>query len=183
MSIEKVLDNIISDVRTELLEEYGRNFRRKAFFNERWARRKYNDGKGSLMIRSGALMKSLRARRSARGLTFYSNLAYASIHNDGGEIKVTRQMKRYFWAMYYKYAGKVKILKSGKRSRSKSSLSNNATAEFYKALALKKVGSTIKIPQRQFLGNAPQVEVLIREIVTSNINAFLNEKENIFGNH
>lgn len=182
MDITKVINNIMADVRVELLEEFDRNFERKAFFNEKWQRKRSPDNK-SLLIRSGALRRSIRGQISVKAINFSSSLAYAAIHNNGGEITVTRKMKRYFWAMYYKHSGKVRTLKDGKRSRSKASLNHNATAEYYKALALKRVGSTIKIPQRQFLGNAPQVESLIREIITTNINEFLNEKENLFGNH
>ena len=63
-------------------------------------------------------------------------------------------MKRFFWVKYYEFSGKTRTLKNGKSSRAKDSLSSNAKAEFCKAIALKKVGDKIKIPQRQFMGES-----------------------------
>jgi phage gpG-like protein len=47
-------------------------------------------------------------------------------------------------------------------------------AEFWKALALMRVGSAIKIPKRQFLGVAPEVEATVREIIEDNISEYLD---------
>lgn len=47
-------------------------------------------------------------------------------------------------------------------------------AEFWKCLALMKEGSTIKIPRRQFLGNSPEVEKAVREIIEENISEYFN---------
>lgn len=41
-------------------------------------------------------------------------------------------------------------------------------------MALKKEGSTIRIPQRRFLGNSPAVEAAVREIIEDNIGEYLN---------
>lgn len=67
---------------------------------------------------------------------------YADLHNNGGTITVTLQMKKYFWAKYYEYNKK------------------GTKAEFCKAMALRKVGSKIKIPKRQFMGNS---KVMMRD--------------------
>ncbi|MBQ5465656.1 MAG: phage morphogenesis protein, partial [Muribaculaceae bacterium] len=45
-------------------------------------------------------------------------------------------------------------------------------AEFWKWMALKKEGSTIKIPRRQFLGASPEVEKAVREIIEENLTEF-----------
>lgn len=37
-----------------------------------------------------------------------------------------------------------------------------------------KVGSTIKIPQRKFLGKSPEVEAAVRKIVEDNLNEYIN---------
>jgi phage gpG-like protein len=112
----QLIQNILSDVRVELLDEFDRNFQRKAFFTAAWQRRKVNYGKGSLMIQSGTLRRSIRAKISGQTLSFMSSTVYGAIHNEGGKIRVTRKMKRFFWAMYYKYGGHVKTLKSGRKS-------------------------------------------------------------------
>lgn len=41
-------------------------------------------------------------------------------------------------------------------------------------MALMKVGSTIKIPQRKFLGTSPEVEAAVRAIIEENLNEYIN---------
>ena len=48
-------------------------------------------------------------------------------------------------------------------------------AEFWRFMALKKVGSLIRIPKRQFLGNAPEVEKTVREIIEENLTEYMND--------
>lgn len=163
---KKMLESIMQDVRVELLEEYDRNFERKAFFSRKWARAKADPGRGTLMMRSGALRRSIKGRITGRRITFSSDLPYAVIHNEGGQIVVTQRMKRFFWAMYYKYSG-------GSASRRRAALMGDL-AGFYKAMALKKTGSRITIPQRQFVGGAPEVEALIRDVIEDNFKEWIN---------
>jgi phage gpG-like protein len=37
-----------------------------------------------------------------------------------------------------------------------------------------KKGSKIKMPQRQFIGNAPEVEKAVREIIEENVEKYFN---------
>ena len=46
-------------------------------------------------------------------------------------------------------------------------------AEFWRAMALKKVGSKIKIPQRQFMGEHPEVEKIVRDIINQELTNFI----------
>lgn len=178
----KIIQNIIDDIAVEFTEEYAENFRRKAFFNTAWTRSQSPNKNGSLMMRSGALRSSIRNKKSANSIMFSSRLPYSTIHNDGGEITVSRKMKRFFWAMYYKHSGNVKSLKRGGMSKSKSSMYADESAQFYKAMALKKVGSKIKIPQRQFIGDHPKAREIIESIITEEINNFFNNPNNLFKN-
>ncbi len=98
---------------------------------------------------------------------FTSSEPYAAIHNEGGTITITPKMKRFFWAKYYELGGKIRYKKSG--GMSKSSMRLSEEAEMYHALALKKVGSTITIPERRFIGEAPEVRACVKRIVTDNI--------------
>ena len=41
-------------------------------------------------------------------------------------------------------------------------------------MALKKVGTTLKIPRRRFLGTSPEVEQAVREIIAENITEYIN---------
>ncbi|MCZ2397926.1 MAG: hypothetical protein LC100_15465, partial [Chitinophagales bacterium] len=48
-----------------------------------------------------------------------NSVDYAGVHNEGAEIPATAQMKKYFWAMYYKASGarsKTKKCTSGSLS-------------------------------------------------------------------
>ena len=155
--LRKVVRRILSDIRVELCDEFDQNFERQGFFAEKWQRRKSPiRGDGHILVASGDLRKSIRSRSDESSITFYSDLAYAGIHNEGGEIKVTARMKRFFWHKYYE-----------------------TKDEFWKAMALMKVGKTIKIPRRQFLGMAPEVETEVRKIIEDNLTQYFEHDFNI----
>lgn len=155
--LRKVVRRILSDIRVELGDEFDQNFERQGFFAEKWQRRKSPiRGDGHILVASGDLRKSIRSRSDESSITFYSDLAYAGIHNEGGEIKVTARMKRFFWHKYYE-----------------------TKDEFWKAMALMKVGKTIKIPRRQFLGMAPEVETEVRKIIEDNLSDYFEHDFNI----
>jgi len=50
----------------------------------------------------------------------------------------------------------------------------SSEAEFWKVLALMKVGKTIRIPRRRFLGTSPEVEQAVREIIEENITEYFS---------
>lgn len=175
MTGKDVVRNILRDVKAEVSQEFDRNFERQAFFSRAWQRRTSPlRGNGHILVSTGMLRRSVKSRTDENSITFYSSLPYAEIHNEGGTIKVTRQMKRFFWAKYYEAAGGFKRRKDGSFSRSKKQVQLNTVAEFWKALALKKVGSTVKIPRRRFIGTSPEVEDSVRKIIESNIESYLN---------
>ena len=78
---------------------------------------------------------------------------YAEIHNEGGEITVTSDMQKFFWAKFYEIAG------DDRRSQN-----INPDAEFWRNMALKKVGDKIVIPKRAFLGVSKFLEAKIQKI-------------------
>lgn len=157
MQKEQFLRQILTDVKVKLGEEFDRNFERKAFFNEKWKNTRLINSRGSMMIRTGNLRRSIQSKINGDSITFSSSLPYADIHNNGGEITVTEKMKRYFWAMYIK-AGKTSV-----------------EAQQYKVLALKKVGSKIKIEKRQFIGHHSEVDKMIKEIINNNLKEISNK--------
>ena len=55
----------------------------------------------------------------------------------------------------------------------------NEKAEFWRMMALMKVGKTIKIPRRQFLGMAPEVETEVRKIIEDNLTQYFEHDFNI----
>lgn len=159
--MEDLNKKILTDLKVELTEEFDRNFERKSFFSKPWPQR-IMEGRGSLLLQTGKLRRSICAQVTNNSVSWSSSEQYAAIHNEGGTITVTAKMKRYFWAKFYELAGKVRHKKDGSTSRSSMRLSKQA--EFYRNLALMKIGSKIRIPQRQFLGDAPEVHACIERV-------------------
>ncbi len=169
--LQRLIRGILSDIRVEMADEFDKNFERQGFFNEAWARRKSPTRPGGpiLIGRDRVLRKSIRSRSNDSSITFFSTLPYASIHNDGGEIKVTKKMKRFFWAMYLKTTGSFGRKKNGERRNDKRTVQLSTEAEFWKHMALMKEGKIIKIPRRRFIGMSPEVEKTVREIIEKNL--------------
>jgi phage gpG-like protein len=46
-------------------------------------------------------------------------------------------------------------------------------------MALKKVGSKIVIPRRQFVGTSPEVENTVKEIISKNLNEYFENEYKI----
>ena len=103
-----------------------------------------------------------------------NTLVYAEIHNEGGEITVTKKMKSYFWSQYYKrgLVGGMYSQAKGKKNQQKADTFNKE-AEFWRNMALKKVGSKIKIPKRQFLGEHPEVDRIVKDIINQELQNFI----------
>ena len=175
--IKKVIRGILSDIRVELDDEYDKNFERQGFFSETWQRRRspLRSG-GPILIDSGSLRKSIGSMINDNEITFFSSLPYASIHNDGGEIKVTGRMKSFFWHKYYEAVGSFRRKKNGDRRNDKRTVRLSTEAEFWRMMALMKEGKTIRMPRRRFLGMSPEVEKTVREIIEENLtDYFTNE--------
>lgn len=152
---------ILDDVAIDLTDEFDMNFERKAFFDKKWREAKLVNRRGSLMMRTSQLRRSIQNRTMGNSIRWTSSRIDASLHNEGGEITVTAKMKKYFWAMYIK-AGKIGV-----------------EAEQFKNMALKKVGSKMKIQQRRFIGDHPEVRKAIErcaDITFREIEDFLNNE-------
>ena len=173
--INKLIRNILNDIRIDLSDEFDRNFERQAFFSEAWQRRKSPTRPGgSILVDTGRLRQSISSRTTENSITFFTNEPYAAIHNDGGEIRVTAKMKRFFWHKYYEATGSFGRKKNGERRKDKRTTQLSTEAEFWKFMALMKVGRTITIPRRRFLGTSPEVEQTVREIIEENITEYFN---------
>lgn len=172
---KEVIDRSLEDLKVELDDEFDRNFQRKAFFDEQqWPERKYDDGVGTLMQRTGGLRGSIRSRKRKDELVYSSSKPYARIHNEGGEIRVTRKMKGYFWHKLKETQGKYQYKKDGEKRNNKRNRALSDKEEFYRSMALKKVGSVIRIPERRFIGTSRTTDRIIREIVEMNFEEYLN---------
>ena len=187
--VKEYIELTIQDVRVEATEMFDKNFQREAFFNEKWARRKFNDDDTrNILTGTGSLRKSIHSKVEGTKIIFETTLPYANIHNEGGTITVTVGMKKHFWKMYLQIVGSKKPkngtqpfseafqrTKKGKFRNNKKNRTLNAAAQFYKAMALKPIGSKIVIPKRQFIGNHPELEAAIQEIANKNAIEIFNK--------
>lgn len=153
------------------------NFRKGGFYGAAWSppmriEQGFDSGPGYGTLLSGTnhLMMSTDYFPEPGRVTIQNTLVYAQIHNDGGEITVTKRMKQFFWSQYYKKGLVGGMYERGKSKQKAEALSKEA--EFWRNMALKKVGSTIKIPQRQFMGEHPEVDRIIREIINNELSKF-----------
>ena len=182
--IDRYISKTLKDIKVEAADEFDANFNRQAFFNEKWARRKYNDDESrGLLVRSGTLRRSITAKVTDRdSVLFQTTVPYARIHNEGGTITVTSRMKKYFWWRYIAivgskrpkagtattYSERFQRKKNGELRNNRRNRELTEEAKFYKYMALKKTGSKITIPKRQFIGNHPDLEKLLKEIAEKN---------------
>ncbi|GAB6123535.1 hypothetical protein [Dysgonomonas termitidis] len=99
------------------------------------------------------LMQSIRVmERSLDHCVVGTDIPYAGFHNEGAIIRVSMKMKKWWWYQYYLLAPRVMKNKNGTISKGRNNARANAKAQFCKTMALKKVGSVIRIPKRQFIG-------------------------------
>lgn len=149
--IKKRWQMMMEDIGVDLADEFDQNFERKAFFGKKWRDRKFGN-RGTLLVATGRLRRSITMKATERSITFSSDTPYAGIHNEGGEIEVTKKMKGYFWYMY-----------------------GQTGYEPYKAMAMKRVGSKITIPQRQFIGYHKTIDKIVEENAQAMIEDVLEE--------
>ena len=182
--IDRYISKTLKDIKVEAADEFDRNFNRQAFFNEKWARRKYNDDESrGLLVQSGTLRRSIVAKVTDRdSVLFQTTVPYARIHNEGGTITVTSRMKKYFWGKYITivgskrpkagtattYSERFQRKKNGELRNNRRNRELTEEAKFYKYMAMKKTGDKITIPKRQFIGNHPDLEKLLKEIAEKN---------------
>lgn len=175
--MERIVRRILGDIRVELSEEFDRNFSRQAFFSKAWARRRspLRSG-GAILIDTGSLRRSVGISSDDRSVTFRSDLPYAGIHNEGGEIAVTARMKRYFWYRHMAAAGLSGRGRGGGRRPGRRKARPSAEAEFWKRMALMKVGARIRMPRRRFIGESPEVDEAVKGIIEENLTEYFNKE-------
>ena len=117
-NIQKIIKNILRDIQVELKDKFDQNFERQAFFSEAWQRRKSPTRPGGhILVDTGQLRRSIKSKTTENSVIFYTDLPYAAIHNEGGDIIVTQKMKRFFWHKYYEATGAFSRKKTGKSGK------------------------------------------------------------------
>ena len=94
---------------------FGDNWRRQGFLDsslEAWRQRRRQDAGRAILVKSGALRRSVTIEVASKGyIRLGSNLPYSAIHNNGGQIQ--RQGKKGSYTITIpqrKYMGQSKIL-------------------------------------------------------------------------
>ncbi len=102
--IERQIAASLSAVATLARNHYVESFRNQGFTDEwlnKWTPRKARDrgrqsrGSRAILVRSGSLRNSIKARVVGYTIIISSDLPYANIHNDGGQ-GARRMPKRQF---------------------------------------------------------------------------------------
>ena len=148
-------------------DHFQEGFRQGGFQDngtQAWQRKKRPDKYGPLMSSRQNLYGSIYYQPGDATVTVGTSAPYAEIHNEGGEIVVTPRMKRFFWAKYRETNG-------GSWRRN----AKNEEAEFWKTLALKKVGAKIHIPQRKFIGESQELNQKIKQKIDDEIDKILRK--------
>lgn len=136
--IKRVMENELPEVMAEEVVEYSRTrFSEKAFDGKPWkpVSSKYKPRRGTLMVRSGALLNSIRVAQVTPNKVVISagnsKVTYAQAHNEGftGSVVVPAHVRR-------TKKGKTVQVKAHKRM--------------------------MRIPQRQFLGACPELERILK---------------------
>jgi len=171
-------------------DHYQDNFRKSGYVNKglkKWkaAKRLSSGGEsaganyGTLLSGRNHLFSSVNYAPGAGRVRVFNDAPHAPTHNNGETVKptVTPRMRRFAWAKYYEATGKGKSAgKGGKKSKNEVPVEENETAKFWKNFALtKKKKLSIKMPQRQFLGESAELnqkiidkqEIEVRKIINS----------------
>lgn len=174
----EITGNIPRIAATEAVKFFRESFIREGFLDRSlspWSKRQSPLGGKRTLFATGNLMRSIRPRSvDPSNVIVESDTPYSALHNDGGTITVTEQMKKYWWAQYYKLSGKVKRTSRGRVSQSKTNKAADKKAAFCKAMALMKTGTKIKIPKRQFMGHSETLMSNLDKWVATQIAQFLN---------
>lgn len=139
-SLTDIFKNLPEWAGREYLNFSVGSFRRQNWIDrtpQRWKERNLKDEGRGILVKSGALRRSVRMRHGADWFEIFTESPYAKIHNEGGKLEITPAMRRYFWAMHYKA-----------KKRKKEEL-----AGFWKNMALTKK-THFNITKRQFMGTS-----------------------------
>lgn len=154
---DELFKSLPHDVANIALAHFKGSFLKQGFTDTSfipWVKRQDDDTFGDthpILNKSQALRNSLKideATMKRIALSAGDNLAYASIHNNGGTIrlKLTDSMRKYFWYIY------MSLTKGYARGNQPDHIMK------WKYMALSKNDEiVIRIPQRKFIGNSEQL--------------------------
>lgn len=142
---KQILAEILSEMRVALGDEFDLNFQRKGFFNRPWKPRSPNyHNTGTLLAVRGILRRSILGGVSTtdHGVRFSSSVPYAEAHNEG--LTGFKPVR----------AHKRNIKKTGK------------------AVQVRAHTRKFNLAQRQFIGDGPETQRIIRECIEKVLNKY-----------
>ena len=132
------------------------NFKKQGYEGSKWKRRSEGSPRDSgraILTDTGTLKDSIRYWVVSAAAVMIgvdqNKVKYAQIHNEGGTVKITDKMRKFFWAMY-----------------------NKTEQDFYKGLALTKK-THITIPKRQYLGVTEELDNQIKTAIEYHVKQIL----------
>ena len=147
------------------------NFRAQGWQGSSFMPWKANKRNGRVLVKTGHLRSASYYVTAPGMVTIRNTMPYAKIHNEGGDITVpvTKQMKKFAWAMFYKESGKG--IKTNKKTGAKfQSVDVGERANKWRALALtKKTFLNIHIEQRQFAPTETSPSPVLNNAITRKI--------------
>ena len=115
--------------------------------------------RGPLLSGSNHLMMNTDYQALPGRVIIRNTEVYAATHNDGEDIPVTEKMRKFFWAKHLEH---------------KEQMGPEAPeTEFWKRMALKKPGSSIKIPRRHFMGPGKEVDAIVSRVIEKELQEFV----------
>lgn len=134
------------------------------------------EGRNRTLLSGNNHLRDSTYAKAYPGKVYIRNrVEYGAIHNYGGSITVTAKMKRYFWYRHFAAAGRMSLTGKGRPSRNRRNRSLSREAGFWRNMALKRAGSTIRMPQRRFMGPDRNMEKEIRTVIDKELNNFIKK--------
>ena len=156
-------------------DHFQNNFRLGGFVNGRlhpWPKSKRLSSGGTGAAERKVLFKSIKYIPADYRVKISNDVVYAPIHNWGDTVHpaVTDTMRRWAWRQFYKSAGIRKNASKKTRASRLKEAAANPQAQMWKGLALtRKKKLSIRIPQRQFIGESEELNEKIEKKITEKI--------------
>ncbi len=117
---------------------------------------------GPLLSRQPHLMNSWIVTNGTNNITIKNPVKYAPYHNDGADIPVTPQMKKFAWRKFFEASRISEGDTSAVRKQKESAMSGED--RMWKGLALTKK-PRLHIPKRQFMGKPKELVDKVGKII------------------
>jgi|SRR5690606_22293235 len=147
--VEAVQQRLPDILGTEVVNSAADNFKDESYFGDKWPKRKDKKNTRKLLVKTGTLHRSPRIIRSQPGLVVVgSDVPYAAIHNNGGNINRAARSETFVRNRY----------RTGKR---KGMFKRGTT----KGQGLTFRNYSINMPVRKFLGPHPKLKQNLQDII------------------